>query len=544
VDHPPEHAHVDVLIVGAGLSGIGAAYHLQKKCPGKSYTILEARSRSGGTWDLFRYPGIRSDSDMYTLGYSFRPWEDPKAIADGDSILAYVRDTAQRNGIADKIRFNHRVTRAAWSSEDASWTVEAQRTDTGETVKFTAGFVFACSGYYRYDRGHTPAFKGTDRFRGQIVHPQFWTDAIDYGDKRVVVIGSGATAVTLVPALAERAAHVTMLQRSPSYVVSLPAEDGLANRLRRMLPSKLAYHLVRWKNVTMMMLSFQLSRRRPRLMKSLIRRGVQRELPPGYDVDTHFNPRYNPWDQRLCLVPDGDLFQAISEGRATIVTDAIDTFTATGLKLASGRELSADLIVTATGLELIPLGGIELTVDERPIDLADTLGYRGMMISGVPNLAVAFGYTNASWTLKCDLTCEYVCRLLRHMDTHGYRICVADNHDPTVVPEPFIDFNSGYVLRAVDKFPKQGSRRPWRLHQNYALDLVSLRFSRLEDGVLRFARAQAQAQAIASQQRDPEPNQHDGAGAPHDDRGDQAQLEPVGVTDDQAVDAGRHRGLE
>jgi monooxygenase len=352
----------------------------------------------------------------------------------------------------------------------------------------------------------------------------------------VVVIGSGATAVTLVPALAEQAAHVTMLQRSPSYVVSLPAEDALANRLRRRLPSMLAYQLVRWKNVLMMMLSFQLSRRRPRLMKAMLRRGLERELPPGYDIDTHFKPRYNPWDQRLCLVPDGDLFAAIKTGRATIVTDAIDTFTEHGIKLASGGELEADLIVTATGLELIPLGGIELSVDGRTVDIAKTLGYRGMMISGVPNLAVAFGYTNASWTLKCDLTCEFVCRLLRHMDSQGYASCVAENHDPSVGAEPFIDFNSGYVLRAVEKFPKQGSKRPWRLYQNYALDIVSLRLSRLEDGVLRFT--------PASQQRDGEADQHDGTGAPHDDGRDQTLLEPVGVSDDQAVDAGRHSGLE
>jgi monooxygenase len=550
VDHSLEH--VDVLIVGAGLSGIGAAYHLQEKCPEKSYAILEARGSSGGTWDLFRYPGIRSDSDMYTLGYSFRPWENPKAIADGESILAYVRDTAEGNGISDKIRFNHRVVRAEWSSADARWTITAHRTDTatasatatdsatdadtGETVRLTAGFLFACPGYYRYDRGFTPEFKGTERFQGRIVHPQHWSEDIEYAGKRVVVIGSGATAVTLVPALAEQAAHVTMLQRSPSYVVSLPAEDALANRLRRRLPSMLAYQLVRWKNVLMMMLSFQLSRRRPRLMKAMLRRGLERELPPGYDIDTHFKPRYNPWDQRLCLVPDGDLFAAIKAGRATIVTDAIDTFTEHGIKLASGGELEAELIVTATGLELIPLGGIELSVDGRTVDIAKTLGYRGMMISGVPNLAVAFGYTNASWTLKCDLTCEFVCRLLRHMDSRGYASCVAENHDPSVGAEPFIDFNSGYVLRAVEKFPKQGSKRPWRLYQNYALDIVSLRLSRLEDGVLRFT--------PASQQRDGEADQHDGTGAPHDDGRDQTLLEPVGVSDDQAVDAGRHSGLE
>jgi monooxygenase len=534
VDHSLEY--VDVLIVGAGLSGIGAGYHLQAECPEKSYAILEARSSSGGTWDLFRYPGIRSDSDMYTLGYSFRPWENPKAIADGESILSYVRDTAARYGIEDKIRYNHRVVGVAWSSEAARWTVEVKRTDTGETIRLSAGFIFACSGYYRYDHGFTPEFEGIERFQGRIVHPQHWSEDVDYAGKRVIVIGSGATAVTLVPALAEKAAHVTMLQRSPSYVVSLPAEDTLALGLRRVLPAKLAYRLVRWKNVLLMMLSFQLSRRRPKLMKAMIRKGLEGQLPPGYDIDTHFNPRYNPWDQRLCLVPDGDLFEAIGQGRATIVTDQVETFTEHGLRLASGAELPADLIVTATGLELLPLGGIELSVDERPVAIPQTLGYRGMMLSGVPNLAVAFGYTNASWTLKCDLTCEFVCRLLRHMTSHGYASCMAENRDPSVIAEPFIDFNSGYVLRAVEKFPKQGSKRPWRLYQNYALDILALRFSRLEDGVLRFSRV--------SNQRDRQPDEHDRSGAPHDDGGDQPLLEPVGVSDDQAVDAGRHRSLE
>jgi monooxygenase len=527
-ENPMPREHVNVLIVGAGLSGIGAAVHLQQNCPGKSYGILEARESMGGTWDLFRYPGIRSDSDMFTLGYSFKPWLGE------DSILDYIKETAEEYGVEGKIHFRHKVLAAEWSSAEARWTVRAER--DGEPVELTCDWLYGCTGYYRYDEGFSPKFEGTERFGGQIVHPQHWPEDLDYEGKRVVVIGSGATAVTLVPALAERAAHVTMLQRSPSYVVSLPAEDALAIRLRRMLPSMLAYQLVRWKNVLLMMLSFQLSRRRPGLMKKLLRRGLERELPPGYDIDTHFKPRYNPWDQRLCLVPDGDLFAAINDGGATIVTDAIDTFTEHGIKLASGGELEADLIVTATGLELVPVGGIELKVDGRAVDLANTLGYRGMMISGVPNLAVAFGYTNASWTLKCDLTCEYVCRLLRHMDSAGYSTCVAENDDPSVLSEPFIDFNSGYVLRAVDKFPKQGSKRPWRLHQNYALDIVSLRFSHMEDGVLRFKRA--------SEQRDTEPHQHDDAGAPHDDGGDQTLLEPIGVSDDQAVDSGRHRGLQ
>jgi monooxygenase len=484
---PPEH--VDVLIVGAGLSGVGAGYHLQEKCPGKSYAILEARDSIGGTWDLFRYPGIRSDSDMHTLGYSFRPWKEARAIADGPSILNYVRQTAGENGIDRHICFNHRVARAEWSSADARWTVEARRTDTDEVVPMSCGFIFVCTGYYRYDEGYTPKFEGTERFAGRIVHPQQWTDDIDYAGKRVVVIGSGATAVTLVPAMARTAGHITMLQRSPSYVVSLPAEDPIAGLLRRRLPPKVAYGIVRWKNVLLTLLSFQLSRRRPKLMKALIRKSVEKQLPPGYDVDKHFKPRYDPWDQRLCLVPDGDLFKAISQGRASVVTDQIETFTERGLRLASGVELEADLIVTATGLNLLALGGLKLVVDGREVDISETMGYKGMMLSGVPNLANAFGYTNASWTLKCDLTFEYLCRLLNHMDERGYRQCTPLNRDPSVAAEPFIDFSSSYVLRAIDQFPKQGSRAPWRLHQNYALDTLALRFGKLEDGVLEFSSA-------------------------------------------------------
>ena len=490
------HEHVDVLIVGAGLSGIGAGYHVQDKCPGKTFAILEARDSIGGTWDLFRYPGIRSDSDMYTLGFRFRPWPDAKSIADGPSILSYVRETASKYGIDRKIRFHHRVVRAEWSTEDARWTVEAERADTGATVRLTCGFLFICGGYYRYDEGYTPDFKGTERFTGQIVHPQEWTDDIEYDGRRVVVIGSGATAVTLVPAMAEHAAHVTMLQRSPSYVVSLPGEDPLASALRRFLPAKLVYPVVRWKNVLLTMLVFQLSRRRPRVMKALIRKGLERRLPVGYDIDTHFKPRYNPWDQRMCLVPDGDLFEVISDGRASVVTDHIDTFTEKGLKLASGAELEADLIVTATGLNLIPLGGVAIGVDGRDVELPETLTYKGMMLSGVPNLAFAVGYTNASWTLKCELTCEYVCRLLKHMDQHGYRICTPRNRDPSVTEEPLIDFSSGYVVRAIDRFPKQGSKTPWRLHQNYARDLVVLRFGAIEDDAMEFSNPESPVETV------------------------------------------------
>jgi monooxygenase len=487
--------HVDVLIVGAGLSGIGAACHLQANCPGKSYAILEARDRLGGTWDLFRYPGIRSDSDMYTLGYSFKPWRQDRSIVEGSSILRYIRETAADHGIERGIRFGHRVVRASWSSAQALWTVEATRGDTGETMSMSASFLFMCGGYYRYDEGYTPELAGIERFPGPVVHPQHWDEDLDYRGKRVVVIGSGATAVTLVPAMAREAAHVTMLQRSPSYIVSLPGEDPLAKRLRRLLPARLAAPIVRWKNVLLTMASFQLSRRRPRLAKALIRRGLERRLPAGYDIDTHFKPTYDPWDQRLCLVPDGDLFAAIADGSASVVTDRIETFTERGIALVSGAELEADVIVTATGLNLLALGGVELVVDDREVVLSETMSYKGMMLGEVPNFAFVVGYTNASWTLKCDLVCEYVCRLLNHMDRHGYLRCTPRNRDPTVRELPFLDFSSGYVQRSIDQFPKQGSRAPWRLHQNYPMDILNLRFGSLRDEAIEFAGAASPAQA-------------------------------------------------
>jgi monooxygenase len=483
--------HVDVLIVGAGLSGVGAACHLEMDCPGKTYAILEARDRIGGTWDLFQYPGIRSDSDMYTLGYRFKPWTDAKSIADGPSILSYVKETAREYGVESHIRFSHRVIRSEWSSSESRWTVHAERTDTGESVELTANFVFMCSGYYRYDQGYTPEFAGTERFHGEIVHPQHWPSDLDYAGKRVVVIGSGATAVTLVPAMASDAAHVTMLQRSPTYIVALPDEDPIANLARRFLPSKVAYGIARWKNVMLTLGSFQLSRHRPEMMKAVIRAGVRRQLPRDYDIDTHFKPTYNPWDQRMCLVPNGDLFKALRKGTASVVTDRIETFTETGLKLESGAELEADVVVTATGLNLLAIGGMEIVVDGNEIKLPETMGYKGMMLSGVPNLAISIGYTNASWTLKCDLTCQYVCRLLDHMDEHGYATVTPENRDPSVTPQPFIDFSSGYVQRSIDQFPKQGSKAPWRLYQNYPRDIVSLRFGAIEDGALEFSRVGA-----------------------------------------------------
>jgi monooxygenase len=483
--------HVDVLIVGAGLSGIGAACNLRENLPGKSFAILEAREAIGGTWDLFRYPGIRSDSDMFTLGYSFRPWEEAEAIADGPSILHYIRDTAREHGVDRRIRFGHRVVRAEWSGAEARWTVHAERADSGETVTLTCDFLFGCTGYYRYDEGYTPRFEGMQDFRGRVVHPQRWPEDLDYDGKRVVVIGSGATAVTLVPAMAERAAHVTMLQRSPSYIVSLPGRDRLADALRRRLPRRLAFSVARWKNVLMQMLAFTISRRAPRFARNLVRRWVQNQLPADFDVDTHFNPPYEPWDQRLCLVPDGDLFEAIASGRASVVTDRIRAFTEQGLELESGRRLDADVIVTATGFNLLVLGGIELSIDGAPVDLSQAVAYKGMMFSGVPNLALTLGYTNASWTLKADLVAKYVCRLLEHMDRHGYAVCIPQGPDPSLPTEPFLNLRSGYVLRAIDELPKQGATLPWRLHQNYLRDVRLLKRGPVDDA-MRFSPAPAE----------------------------------------------------
>jgi len=479
--------YLDVLIVGAGLSGIGAAWHLQDKCPGRSYAILEAREQSGGTWDLFRYPGVRSDSDMYTLGYAFRPWKDAKAIADGPAILSYIREVASDHGIDARIRYGHRVVTARWSTSDARWTVEIEQGPEKRKLTLTCGFLWMCSGYYDYAAGYTPEFPGIERFKGRIVHPQKWTEDIDYKGKKVVVIGSGATAVTLVPAMAPEAAHVTMLQRSPTYVVARPAEDSIANRLRRRLPLKLAYGLTRWKNVLLGMYFYQLCKRRPDRAKALILKGVRYCLGPDYDIEKHFTPRYNPWDQRLCLVPDADLFRAIRRKQVSVVTDQIETFTETGIKLRSGDELPADLIVTATGLALQLLGGMTVEVDGKAINPADTLAYKGMMYSDVPNFAVVSGYTNASWTLKADLVCECVCRLLNHMQKNGLRQCTPRLDDPDMESLPWVDFSSGYIQRAVDKFPKQGARRPWRLHQNYAMDLMSLRYGSVRDRAMVFS---------------------------------------------------------
>ena len=489
--------HFDVLIVGAGLSGVGAACCLRQRHPRKSFAILEGRNAMGGTWDLFRYPGVRSDSDMYTLGYRFRPWRDAKAIADAPAILNYIRETAAEFEVDKEIRYSHRVTHASWSTADALWTVEAElqpeiepektpeKTPEKKTARFTCRFLYLCTGYYDYEAGYTPDWPDVKRFRGQIVHPQKWPEALDYEGKRVVVIGSGATAVTLVPAMAKRAAHVTMLQRSPTYVVSRPAEDKVANGLRSVLPARVAYVITRWKNVLLQLFFYNLARSRPDLFKWMLARGVRNHLGEQYDLK-HFTPKYNPWDQRLCLVPDSDLFKAIVDGRASVATDQIETFTERGLQLKSGEHLDADIIVTATGLVLKLMSGLQLTVDGVPVDLSKTITYKGMMYSDVPNVVSAFGYTNASWTLKCDLTADYVCRLLKHMDQHGYAQCTPRVNDPELTAEPAIDFTSGYVLRALHTLPRQGSKTPWRVHQNYVKDLSMLRFGRVDDGTMEF----------------------------------------------------------
>jgi len=480
----PPSDHVDVLIVGAGLSGIGAACHLAADVPGRSYAILEARETSGGTWDLFRYPGVRSDSDMYTLGYRFRPWQGDQALADGPSILRYLRETAAEYGVDERVHYGHAVRRADWSSAQRRWTVTAEH--DGDEVTLTCDVLWACSGYYDYDEGYTPEFAGVEDYEGRVVHPQHWPDDLDLADQRVVVIGSGATAMTLVPAIAADTAHVTMLQRSPTYVLSVPSRDGLAARARRLLPDPVAYGVTRWKNVLLVTGFYQLSRRRPNLVRRLIRKATVAQLPDGYDVDTHFRPTYNPWDQRLCLVPDGDLFRAIRRGDASIVTDRIDSFTPKGLLLTSGEELPADIVVTATGLNLKAFGGAVLSVDGEPVHLPDTMSYKGMLLSGVPNFVFTVGYTNASWTLKADLVAQYVVRLLRHLDRTGTRVFVP-RREADVQEHPFMDFAAGYVLRSLHQFPKQGSRAPWRLRQNYLRDVVTIRHGRVTDGAMDFS---------------------------------------------------------
>ncbi len=478
--------HLDVLVVGAGLSGICAGHYLQTETPWARYAIFEARAAIGGTWDLFRYPGVRSDSDMFTLGYPFRPWKSSHMIVDGDAIRHYIEDTAAEEGIDARIRFQHRIVRAAWSTDEARWHVTAERTDTGETVEVTCGFLFSCSGYYRYDHGYQPDFPGADRFRGDLVHPQHWPEDLEVAGRKVVVIGSGATAVTLVPSLAERGADVTMLQRSPTYIATVPSDNPVVGAAQRLLPDKVAGAAVRWAHALGAQAVYELSQRHPKPVKRLLRLGLRIQLPRGYDIDTHFTPHYDPWDERMCVVPGGDLFKAIKSGTATVVTDHIDTFTEAGIRLRSGQELEADIIVSATGLELLFLGGIELAIDGEPVELKDRLTYKGMMLEGVPNLALAIGYTNASWTLRCDLTCRYVTRLLNHLRASGLRQCTPVNDDHAVRPEPLLNLRSGYIQRAQDRMPQQGSKPPWRVYQSYLQDYRATRRAGIDDGVMRF----------------------------------------------------------
>lgn len=478
--------HFDVLIIGAGLSGIGAACHLKRECPDKTFVLLEARHTLGGTWDLFRYPGIRSDSDMYTLGYNFKPWTNPKAIADGPSIRAYIAEAAREHGIDRKIRYQRKVVHANWHSQDARWVLDVNNTQTGEVTQMSCNFIISCTGYYNYEAGYTPEFAGRERFQGPIIHPQHWPENLDYRGKKVVVIGSGATAVTLVPAMTDKAAHVTMLQRSPTYVASLPLEDALSNKLRRYLPDKVVYRLARTRNVAFSLGFYRLAKARPKAVRRLLLSQVKRQLGPNADM-THWSPRYNPWDERLCAVPNGDLFKVIRQGKASVVTDHIDYFDETGIQLKSGQHLDADIIITATGLDLQMLGGATLAIDGIPFNLHDTMNYKGVMFRDLPNLGMVFGYTNASWTLKADITCEYLCRLMKLMDKKGMRQVTPRNHDPALHEEPFVDMQSGYIRRALDRLPRQGSRAPWKLYQNYALDLAQLRYGKIEDECLEFS---------------------------------------------------------
>ncbi len=479
--------YLDIVIIGAGLSGIGGACHIARQMPEKSYTILESRGAMGGTWDLFRYPGIRSDSDMHTLGYSFKPWKHEKAIADGPSILSYINETAREYSVDQHIRYHQRVVKISWCKASSLWTLTISEVD--QLSQITCRVIYSCTGYYRYDNGYTPEFEGAENFQGQFIHPQHWPQNLDYNGKQVVVIGSGATAVTVVPAMAQTAGHVTMLQRSPTYVISRPDIDTKSLTLRKYLPEQLAYRLTRWKNISLQALSFGLSRRWPNAIKRLLLGWTKKELGDDFDVDIHFNPKYKPWDQRLCLVPNGDLFTALREGKASVVTDHIKCFTQDGIKLQSGKHLSADIVVSATGLELLALGGMEVDVEGKLIDLKDTVGYRGMMLTGIPNFIIATGYTNASWTLKCDLTSEYLCRIIKHMDRNNYHYCMPNNTDKSVKLVDFIDLRAGYIDRAMKDFPKQGSRSPFKLYQNYLLDILSLRFGSLKDKALQYGRA-------------------------------------------------------
>ncbi len=490
---------VDVLIVGAGLSGIGAARHLQLECPDKTFLITEMRDALGGTWDIFRYPGVRSDSDMYTLGYNFKPWTNPKAIADGPDILAYLKETASETGVDEHIRYGQKVIHASWSSEDARWTVTLENTKTGEQNHIKAKFCYGNTGYYRYDHGYEPGFPGIENYKGQVVKPQFWPEDLDYTGKKVVIIGSGATAVTILPAMTDKAEKVTMLQRTPTYMLSLPLVDPIARFLFKIAGPERGYKWTRWKNATQTLAFYHFCQRFPKLSRKLLMGGVARQVE-GADVKVgkDFNPPYNPWDQRLCVIPSGDLFKSLRKGKAAIVTDHIETFTENGIKLKSGQELEADIVITATGLDLLPLGGIDFDIDGHTGEISEMMVYRGCMVTDVPNFVFTVGYTNASWTLKADLVAGYVCRLLNYMDEKNYDVVMPHNDDPTVKEEPLLDFPAGYVLRAIEKFPKAGSRAPWKLRMTYHQDYVDFRRAELDDGNLKFSKV-----AAASEQREP-----------------------------------------
>ncbi len=475
----------DVVIVGAGLSGVSAAYHLKDKCPHLNCTILESRAAIGGTWDLFQYPGVRSDSDMYTLGFSFNPWKNPKSIADGKDILQYINDTVDNFGLRDAIQFNRKVITSTWSSINNQWTLEIFCSQTNSLETLQCNFLFMCSGYYNYDKGYEPQFLNQDAFKGIKIHPQQWDTSLDYTDKKIVIIGSGATAVTLLPKLAEKAKHVTMLQRSPTYIMNLPSEDNLANIIKKILPVNLAHRTVRWKNILLSMVFYQASRRFPNVIKNVLKKYVKEQLGDKYE-EQNFNPKYFPWDQRLCLVPDNDLFEALKKENADVVTDTIHSFTEEGILLNSGKTLPADIIITATGLDLQLFGGMKLMVDDKQIDLAKTHAYKGVMFSEVPNLALAMGYTNASWTLKCDLNCLFVARVLNHMKAHNYSVCLPTFDHENLKSERLLDFDAGYVLRANNVLPQQGSKAPWKVHQNYFKDLSSLKYSSITDKYLMY----------------------------------------------------------
>ena len=477
--------HLDVLIVGAGLSGIGAAWHLRQQCPDKSFAILEGRDTIGGTWDLFRYPGIRSDSDMYTLGYNFKPWTEPKVIADGDRIRNYIQEVARDGGIQKNIRFGHKVSAAAWDSETAKWTVTVQ-TKNGDTVEFSCNWLMMCSGYYNYDEGFTPEFKGREDFKGQIIHPQFWPENLDYSGKRVSVICSGATAITLIPSMTDKAQHVTMLQRTPSYVISVPQFDPMVRFLLKFLPDMTVYNISRARNNFITQTIFKLSRKYPNAVRKFLLKQVKMQVGPNFDMK-HFTPPYNPWDQRLCAVPNGDLFKVLRKGQASVVTDQIDRFVDKGILLKSGQVLESDIIITATGLNLRLFGGMQMSVDGVPVDMSKHISYKGLMFSDLPNFSNTLGYTNASWTLKADLIAEYVCRLLKHMDQTGTRIAMP-RRTPDVQAAPLLDMTSGYVARAEASLPKGADRAPWKLYQNYAMDKAQLHKGKLEDGVMVFAK--------------------------------------------------------